>query len=119
MATHPSPATGRAFRVESRRLDDVMVVECHGKLTFENAPILRDEVRRLIPSEKCIVLDLKEVPLMDSSGLGSIATLYVSGRTRGCRLQVMNASPALRKLFSMTNLLSLFEDAGRCGAKFP
>ena len=56
---------------------------------------------------------------MDSSGLGALATLYVSARTRNCKLELANVSPALRSLLGMTNLLSLFEPAGRYGGKFP
>jgi len=37
----------------------------------------------------------------------------VSGRTRGCQVELVNASEQIRNLFSMTNLLSLFEHAGR------
>lgn len=103
----------RGFRVECYELGGTLVAECHGKLTFENTPALKDAVRDKIGVHKRIVLDMKEVPLMDSSGLGSIVGLYVSARTRGCELQVANASEQIRNLFSMTNLLSLFEHAGR------
>jgi anti-anti-sigma factor len=116
MASHvPTPG----FRADSRRTDDAVIVECHGKLTLEHAPQLRNKVRTLILDEKRIILDLKQVPFMDSSGLGTIVTLYVSARTRGCRIELINVSPALRSLLGMTNLLSLFEPAGRFGGKFP
>jgi anti-anti-sigma factor len=107
------------FRADARRTDDAVIVECHGKLTFEHAPQLRNKVRTLIPDEKRIILDLKQVPFMDSSGLGTLVTLYVSARTRGCKIELTNVSPALRSLLGMTNLLSLFEPAGRFGGKFP
>ena len=108
-----------SFHLETHRTNDCMTVACHGKLTFEHAPQLRNKVRTLIPDEKHIILDLKEVPFMDSSGLGVIVTLYVSSRTRNCKLELANVSPALRSLLGMTNLLSLFEHAGRYGGKFP
>jgi anti-anti-sigma factor len=101
------------FRVHSHETDGWMVVECHGKLTGQNAPLLKEEVRTLIPLHKQIVLDMKEVPMIDSSGLGTVATLYVSARTRGCQLQVINANEQIKNIFRMTNLLSLFELAGR------
>jgi anti-anti-sigma factor len=107
------------FRADSHRAGDCVIVECHGKLTFEHAPQLRNKVRTLIPEEKRIVLDLKEVPFMDSAALGTIVTLYVSARTRGCKIELINVSPALRSLMSMTNILSLFEPVGRCGGKLP
>jgi anti-sigma B factor antagonist len=119
MSTLPQPASSRSFHLHTHRIDDVMTVECHGKLTSEHAPQLRNKVRTLIPDEKRIILDLKEVPFMDSSGLGTLVTLYVTGRTRNCKLELLNVSPALRSLLGMTNLLSLFEQAGRYGGKFP
>lgn len=103
----------RGFHVRSYEIDDAMVTECHGKLTSDNAPLLRMELKDLVPLYKRIVLDLKEVPLMDSAGLGLVVGLYVSARTRGCRIELVNANEAIRKLFSITNVLSLFELAGR------
>jgi anti-anti-sigma factor len=118
MPANSPPTIARGFHVEAHPTADSMVVKCHGKLTLEHAGILRNKVRTLIPEHKCIILDLKEVTFMDSSGLGTLATLYVSGRTRGCRLELVNVSNAMRALLSMTNLLSLFEPAGRCGGRF-
>jgi anti-sigma B factor antagonist len=115
MSTDPS----RGFTVHSHRTNDAVIVACHGKLTFEHAPQLRNKVRTLILEEKRIILDLKQVPFMDSSGLGTLVTLYVSGRARNCKLELTNVSGALRTLLGMTNLLSLFEQAGRYGGKFP
>jgi anti-anti-sigma factor len=108
-----------SFHLETDRTNDCLTVSCQGKLTFEHAPQLRNKIRTLIPDEKHIILDLKEVPFMDSSGLGVLATLYVSARTRNCKIELANANPALRSLLGMTNLLSLFESAGRYGGKFP
>ncbi|MGB2634011.1 MAG: STAS domain-containing protein [Candidatus Acidiferrum sp.] len=112
MVELPSSST-RGFRVHCYEHEDALVAECHGKLTFENTQVLKDSVRERIPGHKRIVIDLKEVPQVDSSGLGAVVGLYVSARTRGCQLEVVNASQQVRDLFSMTNLLSLFEPAGR------
>lgn len=70
-----------------------------------------------IPGHKRLVLDLAQVPLIDSSGFGTVMALYVSARTRGCRLELVNAREQVRALFSVTNLLSLFEAAGRYHGK--
>jgi anti-sigma B factor antagonist len=124
--SHPPPPespqhrpASNAFRVNTYRVEGGAVVECHGKLTFEHTPQLRNEIRNLVPGEKRVIVDMKEVPHMDSSGLGALATLYVHCRTRGCKLELINVNQATRSLLSMTNLLSLFEDAGRYGGKIP
>jgi anti-anti-sigma factor len=112
MATHETSTT-RGFRVHCYEAEGCLVAECHGRLIFENMRELKESVRDKIPGHKRIIIDLKEVPQVDSSGLGTIVGLYVSARTRGCRLEVANASQQIRELFSMTNLISLFEVAGR------
>ena len=117
MTTDSAYRSARGFRVECRAQADVMIVECHGKLTAENAPLLKSEVRGMLPNQKRIILDLKEVPLMDSSGLGTIVGLFVSARTRGCSLELINANKQIRELFGISNLLSLFEPAGRHGGR--
>src|SRR6516225_6577714 len=110
-------SSARGFRVQRKETADGWVVECFGRLTSENVQLLKEEMHEACGRKGRIVLDLKEVPMMDSSGLGAVVTLHVSARTRGCRLEVINASKQILDLFSMTNLLSLFEAAGRCGGR--
>lgn len=118
MTGNDALGSARGFRVQRREAADCTVVECYGRLTSENVPLLKDAMREACEKKGRIVLDLKEVPMMDSSGLGAVVTLYVSARTRGCGLEVVNASKQVSELFSMTNLLSLFESTGRCGGRF-
>jgi len=110
-------SSARGFRVQSTETEDGCVVECFGRLSGDNVPLLKEEIREACARKGRIVLDLKEVPMMDSSGLGAIVALHVSARTRGCKLEVVNASKQIRELFSMTNLLALFEPVGRHGGK--
>ena len=117
MAGNDAVSSARGFRVQRRESEDCSVVECFGRLTSENVPLLKDAMREACGRKGRIVLDLKEVPMMDSSGLGALVTLHVSARTRGCTLEVVNASKQILQLFSMTNVLSLFEATGRCGGR--
>jgi len=117
MQGNDAGSSARGFRVQRKELEECSVVECFGRLTSENVPMLKDEMREACGRKGRILLDLKEVPMMDSSGLGAVVALHVSARTRGCRLEVVNASKQILELFSMTNVLSLFEAAGRCGGR--
>jgi anti-sigma B factor antagonist len=98
---------------------DAAIVRCSGKLVAGATGILQAEVRSLIPKAKRIVLDLTDLSYMDSSGLGSIIGLYVSVKTGGGRLEVVNLSPRVRQLFSITNVLSLFEVCGEQNIRIP
>lgn len=96
-------------------MEDCTVLECSGRLTSENVPLLKDAMREACERKVRIMLDLKEVPMMDSSGLGAVVTLHVSARTRSCSLEMVNARKQIMELFSITNVLSLFESTSRCG----
>jgi hypothetical protein len=43
--------------------------------------------------------------------------LYVSARTNRCAFGLINANKQIRELLGISNLLSLFEAAGRHGGK--
>jgi anti-sigma B factor antagonist len=96
-----------------------MVVVCSGRLTATVTPQFRAEIRELIPKTKRVVLDLSDLSFMDSSGLGSLVSLYVTARRAGCSLELIHLSPHVRKLLGLTNMLSIFESCGQYYTKMP
>jgi anti-sigma B factor antagonist len=110
-------SSARAFRVHCYHTEDTTVVECHGKVTLENASLLKSEAKSLIGQKKRIVLDLKEVPLMDSAGLAVITELYASAQLKGKEFELVNANRQVRELFAISKLLTLFEAAAHHGEK--
>jgi anti-anti-sigma factor len=98
---------------------DEATVHCAGRLTLSSASQLRREVKRLLPHTRVVTIDLTQVTLMDSVGLGTIAALYASARTAGCELHLVNVSPRIREMFSVTRVLSLFEPVGSTNARMP
>jgi|HubBroStandDraft_3_1064219.scaffolds.fasta_scaffold204361_1 anti-sigma B factor antagonist len=98
---------------------DAVVVRCGGKLVAGVNDFLYTEVSRLIPESKKIVLDLTELTYMDSMGLGTIIRLYVSARSAGCDLQLVNIGSRIKELLGMTNLLSVFSVCGEHHVRIP
>ena len=54
------------------------------------------------------ILDLTDVPYMDSTGLGRIVSHYTHCRDKGVRMVAAGASPRVMELFKMTNVDSIF-----------
>ena len=98
---------------------DTATVRCTGKLVAGSTGILQTEIRKLMPGSKRIVLDLTDLSYMDSSGLGTIIGLYASAKTAGTRLELVNLTQRVRELFSITNVLSLFEVCGEQNVRIP
>lgn len=93
------------------RVGEVVVVRCSGRLVAGTSDRL-NEIRQLIPGPKRIVLDFADLTHMDSTGIGALVRLYVSAKSAGCRLEVINMGKSIRHLLGITHLLSMLESVG-------
>jgi len=117
--SQPGVAPPAQFSLNVDQQPDVIMVRCSGRLMIDSGNILRTEVHKLIKPGGRIVLDLTNVTHCDSMGLGSVISLYVTSKSTGCRLELINLGQKIRQLFSMANLLSLFEPAANTNARIP
>lgn len=98
---------------------DAATVWCRGRLLLTSVNELRDTVKPLLPGRRTVTLDLTDVTLMDSVGLGTVVSLYVSARKADCQFLVVNIRPRIRELFSVTRVLSLFEAVADANSRLP
>jgi anti-anti-sigma factor len=101
----PCPLT-----IEVEQSGDVATIKCHGKLVFGFCDVLYSKIRELIPTSKCIVLDLTDLQQMDSMGLGTIVRAYVSANSAGSSLVLVNIGPRIRQMLGVTNLLTVLTE---------
>ena len=113
----PDGATASPLTFDIEITDNVVLMRLHGKLTMGVSNLLHIRVKKLIPEHKRIVLDLSDLSHMDSSGLGTLVGLFVSARSAGCSLELMNLSHGIQKVLSLTNLLGVFSVIGESGMK--
>jgi anti-sigma B factor antagonist len=99
--------------------NDVTTVRCSGRLVSTNARRLQTNVKPLIRPSKTIVIDLTDLTFMDSMGLGTVASLYVSSQVVGGHLELVNLTRRIRDLLTTTHLLSLFEPCGKANVTIP
>ena len=111
----PQAAAAPALTLDVERNGDVITLKCHGKLVMGVCDILTCRVRELIPGSKRIVLDLTDLTQMDSLGLGTLVRLYVSAKSGGSCLVLINVGPRIRQLLGLTNLLSVLTDMCELG----
>ncbi len=55
-----------------------------------------------------LILDFTEVPYIDSSGLGSLVSAYVSGQKAGQQVVLTGINSRVAKLFEITKLEPFF-----------
>jgi anti-sigma B factor antagonist len=105
---------GRApgkMQTAARQVDGVMVVDVKGRVTLgEGNVMLREMIRGLLEvGNKKILLNLKDVDYMDSSGLGELVKSYTTVKNQGGQLKLVNLSDRVRDLLKATSLILIFE----------
>jgi anti-anti-sigma factor len=111
------PSSG--LELHTSAWEDALVVKCSGRLTSEYSAALKNHVQTLLPGAKRIILDLKEVTRMDSSGLGAVIAVYVSAKKHKCTLMLVNYNKSIRDLLGLANLLSIFEQCAEVDMRLP
>jgi len=88
------------IQVESR--GDRKIVRIRGKITFEHCPVLQAEFDKALNGGVSeVVIDFKEVPFIDSSGIGEILRVFRLVRERHGETVLINPNKKLRDLFTM------------------
>lgn len=86
------------------------VIQPAGVLDLTQAGQLRNQVDDAINAgARSILIDLKEVTFMDSSGLAALVIALKSIRAAGGQLCVCSMNSQVRLLFELTNMTQVFE----------
>jgi anti-sigma B factor antagonist len=99
------------MHIHERSVGDVTIIDVNGRMTLgEGQELLRDKVNSLIQQgQKKLVLNLAEVPYIDSAGLGEIVRTYTTVSRQGGALKLLSLTKRIQDLLAITKLLTVFE----------
>lgn len=99
------------LQIEKMDSGDVTVLVLRGRITRGDGDfVLRSALRDLLEKgRKNIVIDMGDVPHMDSTGLGEFIAGYTSARRESAKIKLSNLDAKVRNLFGMVQLQGLFE----------
>ena len=99
------------IKIEERLISGVTVLDLVGRLTGDRgAEHLKDKINSLISQGRThILLNLGNVPYIDSGGLGQLVASYGSVMKSGGRLKLLNVTSRNHDLLSITRLVTVFE----------
>jgi anti-sigma B factor antagonist len=86
--------------------DDQRILLLRGPITLETAPKFARAVHQ--ESADRLILDLSDVPFIDSVGLGSLVAAYVSHQKTGRCLVLTGLKPRVRKVMEITKVGDFF-----------
>ncbi|HUR34751.1 MAG TPA: STAS domain-containing protein [Vicinamibacterales bacterium] len=99
------------MQIDERTVGDVLILDVKGRITLgEGDELLKDKVNSLLNQGlKKIVLNLAEVPYIDSAGLGEIVRTYTTVSRQGGNLKLLALTKRITDLLAITKLLTVFE----------
>ena len=93
------------FEVSSSVDPDHAVLALRGELDLSSAPAVEAAVQRAIQlGARQLVLDLRELAFMDSTGLRTVLRADALARAAGARLALVDGSEPVRRVFEMTGM---------------
>jgi anti-sigma B factor antagonist len=109
--------------IELRSLGQAKLVKLRGRLNLgDSVDRLRETLDDLMGSgDTRIVLDLSEVPWIDSSGIGLLVKILTAAKQRGGSIKLLNPSKFAVQTLKMICLLDqfeIFEDQQQAVASF-
>ena len=99
------------MQITERLVGDVMILDLKGKITLgEGDELLKDKVNSIVSqNHRKVVLNLADVPYLDSAGLGEVVRAYTTVSRQGGNLKLLNLTKRITDLLSITKLLTVFE----------
>jgi len=97
--------------INVRKRSQVQVVQLKGQLRLGDAV---DDLQRTIneslaEGDARFVVNLSEVPMIDSSGIGLLVRFLASAKKRGGSVKLVNLSSFAQKTLRLVGVLNLFE----------
>ena len=99
------------MEIDVRTQDQVKIIKLRGKLNLGPSLDRTNETIKdlLNAGESRFLLDLQEVPMIDSSGIGLLVRYLTAAKQRGGSLKLLNPSKFALQTLKLVRVLNLFE----------
>ena len=100
------------MQITTRHEEGVTILALDGKLVIGDGDVaLRDALKeQLDQGEKKILLNLKKVRTMDSSGLGELIRCKASATSVGADIRLVHVEDKVEQVLEMTRLIGVFDN---------
>ena len=99
------------MKIKRRERDEVTILDISGDITIGKGDVeLRKEISELVYAErKKVLLNLRKVDFIDSSGIGEIVRSLTTIQKNGGILKLLHLESKVRDLFTITRLITVFD----------
>jgi anti-sigma B factor antagonist len=99
------------MKVNVRQRDGVTILDLKGKITIGVGDVaLRNAVQEAISGGATkILINLRDVTTIDSSGVGELVSAYTTATNRGVKLRLINLPSKVSDILQITQLITVFD----------
>jgi len=94
-----------SFQVEVRSADGAAVIVVSGELDLASAPALEEELTRAVTNgADPVIVDLRELEFIDSTGLGLLIKANRKAEAAGRRFAIVRGQSQVQRLLGVTGI---------------
>lgn len=99
------------MKIKTRKVNEVTILDVMGEIVIGEGDVrLRTTILDLLAQgETNILLSLRNVPFIDSAGIGEIIACHTSVKNRGGSLKLLHLTKKLKHIFTITKLILVFD----------
>lgn len=99
------------MEIDERSSGNVTILDLRGKLTIgDGDELLKDKINSLVQQGQVrILLNLADVPYVDSAGLGQMVSSFRTVTRSGGALRLLNLTARIEEVLTITKLLTVFD----------
>ncbi|EEI82151.1 STAS domain-containing protein [Anaerococcus tetradius] len=98
------------FKANISQAEDKLVLELSGDLDVYSEEEFKNLIEDDLSSvDKDIVIDIKDLDYLDSTGLGMFMKIYKINKEKDKKVKIINPKENILKLFKITELTEIFE----------
>jgi anti-sigma B factor antagonist len=97
------------MKISSRDLPGTTIVDVAGDIDMATSPNFRKALLDSLKKASRLIVNLKEVQYVDSSGIASLVEVLKAAQGTGRRLVLVGLNDAVREVLRLTRLSKIFE----------
>jgi anti-sigma B factor antagonist len=100
-----------SLEIEQKEIEGIVILELHGRLVVgtESTDFRRKITALISEDHKSIILDMKHLDYIDSTGLGTLVVAHMQLQKAGGSVKLLNVSKRSVQLLILTKLSTVFE----------
>lgn len=97
------------MQISIRQAENATILDVAGNIDLQSSPAMRKALLDNLKVASCVILNLKGVPYIDSSGIASLVEGLKASHDRKNRLVLIGLSRMAHQVLDLTRLTPLFE----------